>query len=69
MKFFFRYGNIIDMLNDKEREIAEYFKRAENRITRWLLGKPTGEFSIKGYVNQGGLRGEPEVSITEKLKK
>jgi len=57
------------MINNKEREFAEYFKQAENRITSWLLGKPSGEFSIKGFVNQGGLRGNPEISITEKVKK
>jgi len=59
----------LSMISNKEKEFAEYFKQAESRILCWLLAKPSGEFSIKGFVNQGGLRGKPEISITEKIKK
>jgi len=37
------------------------------RLSQWLEKKPTGEFSLHIFVNQGGIRERPEIGITEKL--
>ena len=53
---------------DNTEKIAEQFKYAEAKLRLWLFEKPTGTFSLKVFVNQGNLRGQSEVNISEKLK-
>ena len=65
MILFSRY----DILNIMSTiKIDNLLKVVGVKLSEWLKGNPTGSFSVTLSANQGGLRGDPEIGIKEKLK-
>lgn len=54
-------------MTDNTQKINDMFEGFKKRFLLWLEGKPTGEFSIKIPVNDGGIRGRPDVAVKEKV--
>lgn len=54
-------------MRDETQEITTMFTDFQERFTEWLKHKPTGKFSIEIPVNEGGMRGKPEIGIREKV--
>jgi len=57
----------MDGMTDNTQKINDMFEGFKKRFLLWLEGKPTGEFSIKIPVNDGGIRGRPDVAVKEKV--
>jgi len=57
----------ISLRQDKKAIIDAVLEKIRVKLTTWLDQKPTGSFTIKLDVNQGGLRGKPKVTTTENL--
>ena len=43
------------------------FSKIKARFIEWLKENPTGEFTIRINVGEGGIRGKPKITITENM--
>uniref|UniRef100_A0A6M3JUG2 Uncharacterized protein n=1 Tax=viral metagenome TaxID=1070528 RepID=A0A6M3JUG2_9ZZZZ len=56
------------MIIDNEKKVTLLFEQVKARCLAWMKDNPTGKFSFEIFVNQGGVRERPQISITETLK-
>jgi hypothetical protein len=52
-------------MNEKKLDIV--INTAKIRLIEWMDKKPSGVFIIQITVNQGGIRGQPKITITEEM--
>ena len=52
---------------DKPENISNLFLKAQKDFSAWLAKKPTGEFVMRIFTNQGGIRGKPKITITKDI--
>ena len=51
----------------KKQNINNLFVDIQAKLCQWLEKRPTGQFSVNLSINEGGLRGRPEIVIKEKI--
>jgi len=49
------------------KQVDKIFLDIQKKLCNWLKTKPTGRFSCSFNINDGGIRGRPEVEIKEKI--
>ncbi len=52
-------------MTTKPQKINDIFQEARKRFIKWVNGKPTGEFTHRIKVNQGGIRGKQKFRFDE----
>jgi len=52
---------------NKPQKINDIFQEARKRFIEWMNEKPTGNFSLKITVNQGGIRGNPKIGVEDEV--
>ena len=53
-------------MTTKPQKINDIFIEARRRFIKWIVGKPTGKFSMEIPVKDGGIRDKPEYRYKEK---
>ena len=51
----------------KKKRCYDPFEDAKEKFEEWLRDRPTGEFSLTIFVNQGGIRDKPKIMTKQDL--
>lgn len=52
---------------DKPKNISDTFLKAQKEFITWLAEERTGEFVMRIFTNQGGIRGKLKITTTKDI--